>query len=98
MKTSFVEFATKCKLTNNKLEQRNDDIVPNIFPTYSSNPIGQYYSLHCKFQLLRFKPWKNSLDDAWGATEQDNQTFITFSTLHMPKNMSTTGLKRFQMY
>lgn len=60
-----------------KLEQRNDDIVPNIFPTYSFNPKGQYYSLHCKFQLLRFKPWKNSLDDAWGTTEPDNQTFIT---------------------
>lgn len=31
MKTNFVEFATKYKLTNNKLEQQNDDFVPNIF-------------------------------------------------------------------
>ena len=72
-----MEFATKYKLANNKLEQRNDNIIPNVFPTYSSNPKGKYYSLYCKFQLLRFKPWKNSLDDAWGTTEPNNQTFIT---------------------
>ena len=56
MKTNFVEFATYYKLTNNKLERQKNDIVPNIFPNYSSNPKGQYYSLQCKFQLLRFKP------------------------------------------
>ena len=77
VKTNFMEFATKYKLANNKLEQRNDNIIPNVFPTYSSNPKGKYYSLYCKFQLLRFKPWKNSLDDAWGTTEPNNQTFIT---------------------
>lgn len=37
MKTNFVEFATKYKLTNNKLERQKDDVVPNIFPK------AQYY-------------------------------------------------------
>ena len=78
MNTNFQEFATKYKLTNNKLEQcMSDHIVPNIFPTYSSNPKGQHYSLYCKFQLLRSKPWKNSINDAWGTTEPDDQTYIT---------------------
>lgn len=77
MKTNFMEIATKYKLANNKLEPRNDNIIPNVFPTYSSNPKGKYYNLYCKFQLLRFKSWKNSLDDAWGTTEPNNQTFIS---------------------
>ena len=78
MNTNFQEFATKYKLTKNKLEQcMSDHIVPNIFPTYSSNPKGQHYSLYCKFQLLRSKPWKNSINDAWGTTEPDDQTYIT---------------------
>ena len=77
MKTNFPEFATKYRLTNNKLERQKGDIAPNIFPNYSSNPKGQYYSSHCKFQLLRFKTWKNYLDDAWGTTEPDNETFKT---------------------
>ena len=62
IKTNFMEFATKYKLANNKLEQRNDNIIPIVFPTYSSSPKGK---------------WKNSLDDAWGTTEPNNQTFIT---------------------
>ncbi|XP_068738471.1 uncharacterized protein [Montipora capricornis] len=78
MNTNFQEFATKYKLTKNKLEQcMSDHIVPNIFPTYSSNPKGQHYSLYCKFQLLTSKPWKNSINDAWGTTEPDDQTYIT---------------------
>ena len=62
LKTNFMEFATKYKLANNKLEQRNDNIIPIVFPIYSSSPKGK---------------WKNSLDDAWGTTEPNNQTFIT---------------------
>ena len=100
---TFPEFATKYKLTKNKLEQcMSDHIVPNIFPTYSSNPKGQHYSLYCKFQLLRSKPWKNSINDAWGTTEPDDQTYITewhnFLNTAYAKKHFKTGLKRFQMY
>ena len=78
MNTNFQEFATKYKLTKNKLEQcLSDHIVPNIFPTDSSNSKGQHYSLYCKFQLLRSKLWKNYINDAWGTTEPDDQTYIS---------------------
>ena len=77
LNTNFAQFATLYKLTKGKLEKCSDNIVPNIFPTYSPNPRGQYYSLYCKFQLLRYKPWKNSPNDAWGTTEPNEQTYVT---------------------
>lgn len=75
--TNIVEFATKYKMSKGKLIVRSDNIVPNIFPTYSPNPKGEYYSMYCKYQLLRYKPWKNSQNNAWGTTQPDNQTYIT---------------------
>ena len=76
----------------------SDHIVPNIFPTYSSNPKGQHYSLYCKFQLLRSKPWKNSINDAWGTTEPDDQTYITewhnfLNTAYAKKNVQNWSQK-----
>jgi len=75
--TNFVEFATKYKMSKGKLIVRSDNIVPNIFPTHSPNPKGEYYTMYCKYQLLRYKPWKNSQNDAWGTTQPDDQTYIT---------------------
>ena len=75
--TNFVEFATKYKMSKGKLIVHSDNIVPNIFPTYSPNPKGEYYTMSCKYQLLRYKPWKNSQNDAWGTTQPDDQTYIT---------------------
>ncbi|KAJ7337854.1 hypothetical protein OS493_008012 [Desmophyllum pertusum] len=64
-------------MSKGKLVLRSDNIVPNIFPTYSPNPNGKYYSMYCKYQLLRYKPWKNSQNDAWGTTQPGDQTYIT---------------------
>ena len=76
MNVNFVEFATKYRVKNGQLENQSPDVVPRIFPTYSPNPKGEHYSLHCKYQLLKYKSWKVSQNDAWGNVAPENSTFI----------------------
>lgn len=73
---NFVEFSTKYKVTNKKLQRQPDNVVPRIFPTYSCNPKGSNYHLYCKYQLLRYKPWKKTQNNAWNDQEGYEQLYI----------------------
>ena len=58
MNLNFLQFATKYKLVNAKLTKLPENVIPRIFPTYSSNFKGPNFTLNCKYQLLRYKPWQ----------------------------------------
>ena len=76
MNMNFVQFATMYKVVNNQLVKLPENVIPRIFPTYSSNPKGQNFGLYCKYQLLRYKPWRRSQNNAWG--DQEDPTDDTF--------------------
>jgi hypothetical protein len=78
MNLNFVQFATKYKVVNTKLTELPDNVIPRIFPTYSSNPKGPNFALYCKYQLLRYKPWKITQDNAWGDQEPSDETLINY--------------------
>jgi len=61
---NFLLFAMKYNLVNGKLVDQLNNVVPRVFPSYSSNPKSTNFGLYCKYQLLRYKPWKNKQDDA----------------------------------
>ena len=75
-KLNFVQFATQFKVVDKKLTKLPDNVVPRIFPTYSSNPKGPNFAQYCKCQLLRYKPWKISQDNAWDNEEPSDQNII----------------------
>ena len=75
-KLNFVQFATQFKVVDKKLTKLPDNVVPRIFPTYSSNPKGPNFAQYCKYQLLRYKPWKISQDNAWDNEEPSDQNII----------------------
>lgn len=76
MSMNFLDFATHYKVTNGKLQKQPDNIVPNVFPEYSPNPKGQNFSMFCKCQLLKYKPWENCINDIWGNLNPDDQMYI----------------------
>ena len=93
MKMSFVEFVTMYKTVKNKLIKRSPNVIPRFFPCYSSNPKGINYPLYCKYQLLKYKPWKCSQNDAWDNQEHSDTTFVNswlnflnspFANQHVP--------------
>ena len=70
---NFVQFATTYNVVNNELKKLPVNIVPRIFPTYSPNPKGPNFGLYCKYQLLRYKPWKTTQNNAWGDQEPTDE-------------------------
>ncbi|XP_068723547.1 ATP-dependent DNA helicase pif1-like [Montipora capricornis] len=73
---SLVEFIEKYRLVKGKLVNQSSLIVPRVFPHYSPNPKGKFYSLLCKYQLLKYKPWTNNPNNAWNSEEPSDQTYI----------------------
>ena len=73
---NFVQFASTYNVLNNQLTKLPDNVIPRIFPTYSSNPKGQNFGLYCKYQLLRYKPWRTTQNNAWGDQAPTDEVFI----------------------
>jgi len=71
---NFLNFATKYKIVNNKLTPQPQNTVPRVFPVYSSNKKGPNVSLYCKYQLLTYKPWQTTQDNAWVISQE---TYVT---------------------
>ena len=63
---NFISFATKYKCINKKLAAQAHNSVVRVFPVYSSNNKGPNFSLYCKYQLIRYKPWQATQENAWG--------------------------------
>ena len=89
---NFVQFATTYKIVNSELTKLPENVVPRIFPTYSSNPKGPNFGLYCKYQLLRYKPWSTTQNNAWGDQEPCDDILINCWQEFLDKLMSQTGL------
>ena len=76
MNMNFVEFATTYKVSNDELTKLPENVLPRIFPTYSPNPKGPNFGLYCKYQLLRYKPWKTTQNNASGDQEATDEILI----------------------
>ena len=53
-----------------------ENIIPRIIPTYSPNAKGPNFGLYCKYQLLRYKPWRTTPNNAWGDQETTDDILI----------------------
>ena len=73
---NFLQFATTYKVLNNELTKLPENVIPRIFPTYSSNPKGPNFGLYCKYQILRYKPWRITQNNAWGDQEPTDEVLI----------------------
>ena len=47
---SLKEFFAKYTVNGNNVTLRPQPVIVRTFPSYSSNPHGEYYSLYCRFQ------------------------------------------------
>jgi hypothetical protein len=65
MNINFMQFVSKYKIVKGELRHRSTRFVPKVFPKYSCNPKGEHYALYCKYQLLKYRPWSNLLEEAW---------------------------------
>lgn len=73
---NLVDFVTHFKVVNGQLQDQEKNIVARVFPNYSPNPSGKNYSLYCKYQLLRYKPWHDSLNNVLGNENPNDSSYI----------------------
>ncbi|CAB3991986.1 ATP-dependent DNA helicase PIF1 [Paramuricea clavata] len=78
MNMNFVQFARTYKAFNNELTKFSENVIPRIFPTYSPNPKGPNFGLYCKYQLLRYKPWRTTQNNAWGDQKPTDEALINY--------------------
>ena len=76
MSVNLIDFVSKYTIKKGKLVNQTSNVVPRVFPNYSSNPKGTNYSMFCKYQLLKYKPWQKSQHDAWGCEYSENCTLM----------------------
>ena len=76
-KYTFIHSFIQYKIVNNKLTPQPQNTVPRVFPVYSSNKEGPNFSLYCKNQLLTYKPWQTTQDNAWGDQPGNEEIYVT---------------------
>ena len=74
---NVVNFATQFKVVNKKLQSQPKNAVARTFPNYPPNPKSKTYRLYCKYQLLKYKPWKDSPNAAWGYLDPCDDNYIS---------------------
>ena len=93
MDLNFIEFASKYKVVNNKISNQPENMIPRVFPVYSSNTKGPNFGLYCKYQLLRYKPWTTTQHNAWDNQPDTDDVYITkwkefletpYASMHVP--------------
>ena len=73
---NFDKFASKFKIAGNKLVKQDQSVIPKFYPKYSSNPEGGNYPMYCKYQLIRYKPWLSTIQDAWNNIPEQDTTYV----------------------
>ena len=73
---NLVEYFSKYQVKSTKLPQRKKPVLVRTFPQYSSNPNSETYGLHCKFQLIKYKPWNTCPQDAWNHSNDSDIAYV----------------------
>ena len=77
METNFITFVTTYTLKKSKLVKRSNLYeVPRVYPTYSPKSKADTFGLHCKYQLLKFKPWHTQQGHAWDNLEPRDEILL----------------------
>ncbi|XP_066914869.1 uncharacterized protein [Clytia hemisphaerica] len=75
--SNLIDFVSNWKISakDKKIQKRKKAVVVRTFPNYSPNPKSDSYPLFCKFQLIKYKPWNDSVDSLWEGLQATNETY-----------------------
>ena len=76
MQLNLLQFASDFYITKGDKRKRKQEVIIRTFPVFSPNPSGKNYGKYCKFQLVKYKPWHQSVDSAWDGLEESDKVFI----------------------
>ena len=74
--SNFINFFSNYYVKNNKIKKRHNFVVVRSVPNFSSYRQGVNYSKYCKYNLIKYKVWSNSVSFAWDGLEECDENFI----------------------
>jgi ATP-dependent DNA helicase PIF1 len=81
MEMSFIEFcykfADQLKNKNLVLRSNANKVAFNFLQSFSGYRRSQQYWLHCKYNLIKYKPWENNQNSLLGADLNNNNLLDT---------------------
>lgn len=102
---NLIQFASSYTIYRSNLTKRSNPVIVRTFPIYNPNPNSANYSLYCKYQLIKLKPWHTSPANAWENQPPSSDVFISsyreFLTTEFAQLHVTTladDLERAQQY
>lgn len=104
MSLNLLQFTSTYSVTKEgEPNKRSYPVIVKSFPNYSSDPRGPKYSLYCKYQLIKLKPWKDSSDNAWDNQAPSAETYISkyhnfLQTDYAHTNNYSSDLERAEQY
>lgn len=76
LESNFVQFVSNFSVQKETIKKRKKPVIVRAFPSPPANPKGPQFGSFCKYQLLKYKPWRSRASDAWnGLDEDDNDMF-----------------------
>ena len=76
LQLNLLQFASDFYVSKGEPKRRKQEVIIRTFPDFSSDPLGKNYGNYCKFQLIKYKPWHQSVHSAWDEREESDEVFI----------------------
>ena len=73
---NLVNFVSNYSVHNGELQKRPSPFIVRCFPQFSSNPHDERYGQYCKYQLIKYKPWNNTISNVWEGLPHADTTYI----------------------
>lgn len=65
-----MQFVSNHSVQKETIKERKKPVIVRAFPSPPANPKGPQFGLFCKYQLLKYKPWKSWTRDAWDGLDE----------------------------
>lgn len=68
LQCNLLNFVATYSVVKNEIRKRPKEVITITFPNVYSDPKTVNYPLFCKYQLIKYKPWSDEINNA-----RDNQ-------------------------
>ena len=92
-----MQFVSNFSVQKETIKKRKKPVIVRAFPSPPANPKGPQFGSFCKYQLLKYKPWRSRASDA--RKEDDNDMFCQiwndFSQSELGHNLVPNWRRKF---
>ena len=90
LQSNLMNFVANYSVIKDEIKRRPKQVIVRAFPIPHSDPTGPQYPLHCKYQLMKYKPWSNQIENLWDNVEASDEVFCERWSLFLQTELGQT--------